>query len=334
MAAGRISVHLSETSLSPGKGAWQDESWCPRGWLGTAQPGMWAWGSLCSSAMQAQGWHGAWPAPRYSPPCSPRAALPHGHHPSQRASGGTGDSRSTTRHFDTPKPSNAAVAALFQGGLQSWSTGPVQHSVACMQSPQNCAIHPPGRRQLLCKFMVAAALCGSRHRCGAVQSVVLLRASEEWVVREILLAELLAAAPTPLSAAWEQSQPLRPGAEEDPMAHAASYKYCSDVLGQADCSRPVPAHAWSNLTAAEGGGGSILAAATPSRHSPPERSFGAPSATRRCAGAARGESLLPQRRPLEFPHPAFIAHCINPFLAFKHRRSCNLLCPTAFWKKA
>lgn len=334
MAAGRISVHLSETSLSPGKGAWQDESWCPRGWLGTAQPGMRARGSLCSSAMQSQGWHGARPAPQYSPPCSPYAAPLRGHHPSQRASGGTGDSRSTTWHFGTPKPSSAAVAALSQGGLQSWSTGPVQHGVACMQSPQNCAIHPPGRRQLLCKFMVAAALCGSRHRCGAVQSVVLLGASEEWVVREILLAELLAAAPTPLSAAWEQSQPLRPGAEEDPMAHAASYKYCSDVLGQADCSRPVPAHAWSNLTAAEGGGGSILAAATPSGHSPPERSFGAPSATRQCAGAARGESLLPQRRPLEFPHPAFIAHCINPFLAFKHRRSCNLLCPTAFWKKA
>lgn len=71
MAAGRISVHLSETSLSPGKGAWQDESWCPRGWLGTAQPGMRAWGSLCSSAMQAQGWHGAWPAPRYSPLAAP-----------------------------------------------------------------------------------------------------------------------------------------------------------------------------------------------------------------------------------------------------------------------
>ena len=149
---------------------------------------------------------------------------------------GTEDSRSTTQQFGTAKPSNAAVAALSQEGTQSWGTGPVQHGAACMQSHRSCAIHPPGRRQLLCKFMVAAALCGSRHYCGAVQSVGLLGASEEQAVREILLPELLAAAPAPLSAAWEQSQPLRPRAEEDPMAHAASCKYGSDVLGQADCS--------------------------------------------------------------------------------------------------
>lgn len=192
---------------------------------------------------------------------------------------GTGDSRSAMQQFGTPKPSNAAVAALSQGGNQNWGMGPVQHGAACMQSLQSCAIHPPGRRQLLCKFMVAAAFCGRRHYCGAVQSVGLLGASKEQVVREILLPELLAAAPTPLSAAWEQSQPLRPRAEEDLMAHAASCKHCSDVLGQADCSQPVPTHTRSNLTAAEGGGGSVLAAAIPSGHSPPEHSFGAPCAT-------------------------------------------------------
>lgn len=86
MAAGRISVHLSETSFSPGKGAWQDEPWCPRGWLGTAQPGMRRWGSLCSSAVQARMVKGpAWPL--VQPPCSPCAALFRGHHPSLCAFG-------------------------------------------------------------------------------------------------------------------------------------------------------------------------------------------------------------------------------------------------------